>query len=254
MRRLMHPLAVLLAVLAIGCPPAAAPPVPEEKPVDRVTRWARGPSHRAPRPRSVDVLLLRLPPDGKPAPPSSTPVTAQCIQADSFLPPPPGEPRFFFASGGRVTAQAPAKGRLGVPVALAGADPALRVTHLLAFLAAESPLRLLVKAERDGASGEEPWLLTVAGPAIAAAEKVSDQPAFRSAAAFFEAFRVPRCLPRGRSCLVVEEGADDQCFLGAEPEPGTTPLKPVPLGPIAAREPAWAPEERSLYLLASCTQ
>jgi hypothetical protein len=256
---MMHRHAVALAALMLGCsssPPPGAAKL-DEKPMDSVIGWALGPTVRAPRPRSGHAyLLLRptAPPDQETRPPEpmGTPVTEQAIPAESFLPAPPGESRFFFAASGRVTAGQLKNGRIGVPTALEGADTALKVTHLLAFMAAASPLRLLVSAKPRGSTRNQLWLFTLDDRSITAAEQVSDHPAFRTSEDFFNAFRVPRCLSSGQQCLVLED-VSGQLYLEVEPERGKQPELLQPLGQLEARDAAWASADgRSLYLLAGC--
>jgi hypothetical protein len=257
-----HRPAGALAALMLGCssstPPATAPL--DDKPVDSVMRWALGPTERAPRPRSGHAYLLLLPASAAdppkqetpPPPPQGTRVTEKAIPAESFLPAPPGESRFFFAASGRVTAGQLKDGRVGVPTELEGADPALKVTHLLGFMAAASPLRLLVSAKPDGSARNQLWLFTVADRSITAADQVSDHPAFRTSKDFFNAFRVPRCLSSGQRCLVLE-AVSGQVYLEVEPARDKPPELLLQLGRLETHDAAWASADgRSLYLLAGC--
>jgi hypothetical protein len=71
-----------------------------------VIGWALGGDQRAPRPPTGDAYLL-LASVGKP-PSAGTRVTPGCVETDSFLPAPEGDPRIFFVvKGGLYVRPAP---------------------------------------------------------------------------------------------------------------------------------------------------
>jgi hypothetical protein len=259
--RLVHALAALWFGCAVpACSPSGAsasrPPDTsrDEGPrVERVLRWALGPRSRARRPRTGDAYLLLLG-SGQPVE-RAAPVADECVEAESFLPAPEGDPRFFFVSRGRLFARSVEEGRLGPAEVIETGDLSLQVEQLLGFVSASSPLRLLVSGRARGAAEGDLWLLTLVEAGRAGVERVSEQAALKDEAMFFATFVVPRCLAAGRRCLVLDEVPGDGMYLEVESERGKAPAPLKALGTVEARDAAWASRDGSrLYLLVGCPE
>lgn len=241
----------LPALAALGCAsaapsaPRAAAPAPASP--DAVLRWVLGATQRVPAPPTADRMLLALPAN-KPLE-SGTRVTPTCLDATSFLPAPQGDPRIFFLVRGQVYArQTPGED----PAPLAGNDPALGVTRLLALENATAPLRILVTARPRGVTSDEIWSLTVDAQGIQAATPVRGYRSLADQASFFAKYNVPRCLPGGRNCLVVSTDAEGS-YLDVEPTRGQPPEPFEKLEKAKVLDAAWASADgQSLYLMLPC--
>ncbi|WP_437489360.1 hypothetical protein WME75_10545 [Sorangium sp. So ce1014] len=138
----------------------------------------------------------------------------------AFLPAPGGDPWFFFLRDGAVYVS---RTRREMPVPLAGNDPALHITRLLAFDKHASPLGFLVAARPGDLQEEQLWLLTIGDRAILSTRLVTEERGFASQEDFFAQYNAPRCLTGGRSCLVPSwDGAAS--FLDIEPVRGQPPV------------------------------
>lgn len=242
----------LAATSLLGCggaalrPPAAGAALQPSAAI----RWAVGPEQRGEEPPLGYRYLLALPskvPAGK-ALGAARPVLPGCFQAMGFLPAPEGDPRFFFLRDGIVHVS---RTEAEMPAQLAGNDPALGVTRLLAFDRHASPLELLVAARPGGAQDEQLWLLVIGDRAIQSARLVTEEECFTSQAAFFERYSAPRCLDGGRMCLVPSWDGTAS-FLDVEPVRGQPPVAFQELGSVPVADAAWAPGGETYYVLVPC--
>jgi hypothetical protein len=235
----------LTSLAILGC--AGAPPGPPASP-DTVIRWAIGAQHLAPEPPGADRLLLAL--STKKPSDRGTRVTPGCIKATSFLPAPKGDPRIFFLIGGQLHVR---KAQDQPPTPLAGQDPALGVTRLLAADIAASPLQILVSARPHGVSTEEVWLLSVDEQSVLAQRSAAGLAGFSSQVEFFKKYAVPRCLPGGHRCLVVSSD-ESSSYLDVEPTRGEPPVPFQKLDAVRVIDAAWASADgESLYVLTPCS-
>lgn len=242
-------LAVAMTSL-LGCGPVPPPPPPPSS--SSVIRWAVGPEHRGEEPPLGFRYLLALPsrpPAGK-APGPAKPVLPGCFKAMAFLPAPGGDPRFFFLREGTVLVS---RTRHELPAPLAGNDPALGITRLLAFDRHASPLGLLVAARPGGTQEEQIWLLAIGDRAILSARPVTAEPALIGQEAFFERFDVPRCLAGGRRCLVASWDGTSS-FLDIEPVRGQPPVTFQELAGLQVVDATWRPDGEAFYVLVPCPE
>jgi hypothetical protein len=181
---------------------------------------------------------------------SGTRVTSNCVAATSMLPSPPPDTRIFLAVGGALhVVQRPGTS----PEPLPGIDRSLRLTSLLAFRAAASPLQLLAAALPEGAAEEELWSITVSDATVLGAARVTDDPAFAHAQAFFAGYNAPRCLPGGRRCLMLSRD-DQQTYVDIKPTRDARPQTVQELGGADIVDITWGPgEEATFYLLVGCS-
>jgi hypothetical protein len=245
LRRLSRSLPpALLSLASLGCAGAPGPPASP----DTVIRWALGSQHLAPEPPGADRLLLAL--STKKPSDRGARVTPNCIKATSFLPAPKGDPRIFFLIGGQLHVR---KAPTQAPTLLAGQDPALGMIRLLATDIAASPLQILVSAKPHGARAEELWLLTVDDEQSLLAQRptvglagVSNQDEF------FKKYAVPRCLPGGHRCLVVNPD-ENASHLDVEPTRGQPPVPFQKIDAVRIIDAAWASADgESFYVLTPC--
>ncbi|WP_437299124.1 hypothetical protein [Sorangium sp. So ce426] len=243
----------LVAILLLGCGGAASRPpagVAAALHPTAVIGWAVGSEHRGEEPPLGYRHLLALPskpPAGK-ALGAARPVLPGCFEAMAFLPAPGGDPRFFFLRAGvvhvsRTTGEMPAR--------LAGNDPVLGITRLLAFDRQASPLGLLVAARPDGAQDEQLWLLVIGDGAILSASPFTDERYLSSQEAFFERYSAPRCLDGGRKCLVPSWDGTAS-FLDVEPVRGKSPVVFQDFSGVPIADAAWAPDGQTYYVLVPC--
>jgi hypothetical protein len=246
----MRPTFIAALALAMSAGACAAHRQNAARPIDggmNALEWSLGGTSRMPSPPSTDAYLLRLP-RGKPLD-QATREMRGCCNATSFLPGPFGDPRIFLSVEGRVHVRH-APDQDAAP--LEPANLPIKVGRLLAFVAATSPLEILVEAQPEDASSAQIWLLTVGERDIISIKPLKNDPALESAAAFFEKFRAPRCLKGASNCLVLSTD-DRKFYLDIEPERGKRPVPLQDLGSAAVRDAAWAsPDGRSLYLLMPC--
>jgi hypothetical protein len=239
--------ALVLAASTGGCVAPRHPAAPTSDGVMNALEWSLGAPSRVLNPPSADAYLLLLP-KGKPLEQGMR-QTSECNKTTSFLPGPFGDPRIFLSVEGRLYVRR-APGQASTP--LESADPALKVRRLLAFVAAESPLALLVEAQPAGASSVQIWLFTVSEREIRSQERFDNDPSLQSEAAFFEKFRVPRCLEGPRDCLALSSD-DHHYYLDVQPRRGQRPTLLQDLGVVDVRDAAWASADgQSVYLLVSC--
>ncbi len=179
-------------------------------------------------------------------------VLPKCVPATAFLPAPAPDPRIFFQINGQLhVRRAPGE----EPVLLAGSDPALGLTRLLAFDKHASPLEMLVAAKPEGATTEQLWLLTLEDRAIKEARLVTEERGFpgqESQEAFFAAYSAPRCLEGGLRCL--SSSFDGQMsYVDVEEKRGQGRVTLQKLGETRVADLAWAaPDGSSVYLLVPC--
>jgi hypothetical protein len=210
--------------------------------------WALGAGARGDYPARADAFLLLLP-KGKPIG-SGVRLTPGCVHATSMLPGPAGDPRVFLVVDGELQVLRQEGAR---PERLAGGDPSLRLTRLLAFDAAASPLRILAAALPEGAAEEQIWSLTVANAALLQAAPAKADTVLASREAFFAAYNAPRCLPGGRLCLGLSSDGQ-QTYIDVESTRGAAPQSLLSVGSTDVRDVTWQPGgEPSLYLLVGCS-
>ncbi|WP_104978914.1 hypothetical protein [Sorangium cellulosum] len=245
------PALALAAGLLLGCggAPARPPDAVAVPPADAI-RWAAGPEHRGEEPplgyRYLLAISAKAPAENVLG--AARPVLERCFQAMEFLPAPEGDPRFFFLRDGIVHV---GYAQVEAPARLAGNDPSLGVTRLLAFDRHASPLGLLVAARPGDAQEEQLWLLTIGDEAIQSAMRVTEDRGFTSQAAFFERYSAPRCLDGGRNCLVPSWDGTAS-FLDIEPVRGEPPVAFQQLGSVPVADAAWAPGGEAYYVLVPC--
>jgi hypothetical protein len=236
-----------LLVLAAACGPKSSGPnvPPRDHDTSAVIDWSLGVQHRAPKPQSSDVYLL-LVPVRKPLE-SGVKVTPGCFDASSFMP--AGDARVFFvSSGGLLVRDAPGK----TPIPLQRQDPALRVMRLLAFVAAASPLEILVTAKPTGSAREQIWVLTVDQSSVMGMRPARGDRSLRDKAAFFEKYRAPHCQKGGERCLILSVD-HEQAYLDVQPVRDANPEEFQALGDVDARDVAWADEKgEAIYLMMGC--
>jgi hypothetical protein len=175
------------------------------------------------------------------------------VDTSSFLPAPSGDPRIFFLINGMLHVQLErSRAARAAIVAMKGAESYKDITRLLAFTAAESPLSLLVTARPINSSEEELWLVTVAERAILSVTRVNTPSSIGNRDEFFRAYRAPRCLVGGTSCIVLSSDSESM-YIDVETKRGDSPTQLQPLGDVDARDAAWASQDgSSLYLLLGC--
>lgn len=247
--------AFLLALAALTAACSSAPVAPaasalgDAAPASAllVIRWALGSGSLAPMPRPPDAYLFLTPAGQKPQ--AGTRLTGECIEAESFLPAPQGDPRLFFVCKGALFVR-PAEGQPLAP--LMGAAPALTIRRLLAFKAAASPLELLVEARApEGATPEQLWVITVGDRTILRQEPATGARAIPAQKeAFFQAYTSPRCQPGWHRCLSVSTDSEQMSQLDVEETRGMPPDKLQQLDGSDVLDAAWASsDERSIYFL-----
>jgi hypothetical protein len=190
------------------------------------------------------VVLPMAPPYGGPRG-----VLQKCLPATGFLPAPAPDPRIFFQVDGQIYVRRAAGED---PVLMAGSDPALGLTRLLAFDKHASPLEMLVAAKPEGATTEQLWQLTLEEKSIKQARLITADRGFPSQEAFFAAYSSPRCLEGGLRCL--SSSFDGQVsYVDVEEKRGDGRTTLQRLGEARIADLAWAsPDGAALYLLVPC--
>ena len=226
----------------------ATSPEPGEDIVSLLT-WALGADVRLSTPGTAAYALL--------LPVGSTldrgrRLTSDCGSLTSLLPV-PAQNKVFMVSDGALVATPAQPASPGKPLPVTGATPGLRLTRLLAFATATSPLTLLVVAIPSGKSAEEVWKLSVdlVGATFLGAEHINPKnEAERNAV--LAGHEAPRCLPGGNNCLIISRGYDE-CFLDVEPRRGARRKQLQTLGDVDVRDARWGSSDgRSVYLLLGC--
>ncbi|MEM9494212.1 MAG: hypothetical protein AAGC55_34015 [Myxococcota bacterium] len=203
-------LALVLGVWLGSC--RASQPALRPGTLDDLIAWSGAKSHRGTAADGSDLYLLTVrrgaPLPARPGPAADRP----CVRARSFLPGPAHEdtPRIFYIIDGALHGQAVSGTAPGAVRPLSGLDRSLTLTRLLAVGRDPAKVELLALV-RSGAAGTggtgRPWLLTLVGDRISAAEPTGDIPAFRSQQAFFARFHVPRCKRADQRCVAVVPAA-----------------------------------------------
>lgn len=236
-RGLVAGIALLLLTRCGGTPLRSSP----------VIGWALGSDQLTGELPAGDRWLVVLPMQPSMGGPRG--VLRRCLPATGFLPAPTPDPRIFFQVNGQIyVRRAPGED----PVLLAGSDPALGLTRLLAFDKHASPLEMLVAAKPEGATTEQLWLLTLEDRAIKEARLVTEDRVFPGQEAFFAAYNAPRCLEGGLRCL--SSSFDGQAsYVDVEEKRGQSRVTLQKLGDVRVADLAWAaPDGSSVYLLVPC--
>lgn len=250
---------LLALLLLLGCPPR----VPPQTAPARVLEWALGPQNLA-SPTSPDVFLVLVPKGNlapKPAPalpptklfqggePGSAPLRlSACLRATSVLPAPQNDGRIFLAVGGAVHVLHPPD---ETTTLLAGADPDVHVSHLLAFRKVADGLEILASVKLENKSELEIHSLVVNANGILRAGLADLR--FESPSAFFATYTVPHCTPDGESCLEISRD-DEATFLESWSATGGAGFSPVTLAEAeGAQDAVWTPKnDGSIYVLERC--
>lgn len=142
------------------------------------------------------------------------------------------------------------------PARLENNDESLRLTRLVAFHAAASPLQILASVLPAGAAEEEIWSFTVGDNVIVGREHLTENKRPRSAEEFFATYSSPRCLAGGRRCLALTRDGV-QKFIDVQASKSTPNAQTLlALGRGAdVRDIARVPgQEMAVYLLMGCPE
>ncbi len=207
--------------------------------LEQVLRWTLGPGDRLPTPdatRPTANSPLTKPkteppkPEGKPKPqsqlllvplaPGQKPRQLAAGDAMSFLPS-PTEPRLvYLITAGQLQSLDTQTGVISEIPFSSQLPSGLRLKRLLGYSASNN---LLVEMEFPNRDGQALWQLTLQAGQVAGGQVPDEN--IKDRAAFFAAFRVPRCQSADRDCLVVKQ-LGPRSYISKESQADTS-IKPL---------------------------